>query len=140
MSLSTFFHSVFHFFENLGHSNKWEKAANATIGIIGPLTERIVEMTAGEAAAGEVKNIISQVQNDLGVVAGVVGAASANNASADPSLLSTVFAACNSVKSNLSGLLAAGHVKDTATMTKVTSTVNTIVGEIDAIAGMVEPR
>ncbi len=131
----SFFSAVKSFFEKLAHSNTWEKSVSTTLDILAPLTEEVIALTAGEPAAAEVASVISEVQKDLGVVAGVVNGAEGGSAPA--SLIATAQQSLNAVKSNLGALLAAGHIKDTATLTKVTATVNTIVGEVDAILGAI---
>lgn len=126
------FTGIWDFFKKLAHSNTWERSVSTTLNLIAPLTEEIVTLTAGEAAATEVQSIVTQVQNDLALVSGVVSGAE-SGAAANPTALGTAQSALQSVSSNLSGLLAAGHIKDPATLTKVTSTVDMIVGEIEAI-------
>jgi hypothetical protein len=130
-----FFHAIAAFFEKLGHSNSWEKSVSTTIAIAAPLTEDIVALTAGEADAAKVQSAIVEVQNDLALVKGVVDGAQAGTAPA--SLIATATASLESVKTNLGALLTAGHIKDPATLEKVTLTVNTIIGEVVAMLGAV---
>ena len=127
----SFFKGIENFFKKVFGSTNWEKTASTTLALVGPLTEEIVALSAGEPAAAEVQSIITEVQSDLALVSGVVSGAT--SATASPSLISTAVNSLNSVKANLSGLLAAGHVKDPATCAKVTGLVNTIVGEVEAI-------
>jgi len=127
----SFFKGIESFFKKLFGSTNWEKTASTTLALVGPLTEEIVALSAGEPAAAEVQSIITEVQSDLALVSGVVSGATP--ASASPSLISTATNSLNSVKSNLSGLLAAGHIKDPAKVAQVTGLVNTIVGEVEAI-------
>lgn len=125
----SFFSGIEKFFKKVFGSTTWEKTASTTLALIGPLTEEIVTIAAGEAAGVEVTSIVREVQSDLALVAGVVSGGSP----ASPSLLNAASSSLQSVKSNLSGLLAAGHIKDPAKLQQVTGIVNTIIGEVSAI-------
>lgn len=128
--LSGIFSAVHKFFHALGHSDAWQKAISTTLDLIAPLTEEIVAVSAGEPAAQEVKSVITEVQNDLGLVAGLAAAGAG-----DPTgpMVAKAQDALSRVQSNLSGLLAAGHIKNPDTLSKVTSTANIIIGEVQAM-------
>ena len=127
----SFFSSVKSFFHKLfGSLPSWEKSASSTLTLLAPLTEEIVALAAGEPAAAQVQSVIGEVQKDMATVAAVTsGAAGAPSATS----YQTATTALNSIKSNLSGLLSAGHIKNADTLSKVTGIVNTVVGEVEAI-------
>ena len=88
--------------------------------LLAPLVEEIVALSAGEPAAAEVQSVIGEVQKDMATVAAVVsGAAGAPSATS----YQTATTALNSIKSNLGGLLSAGHIKNPDTLSKVTGIV-----------------
>ena len=123
-SVKSFFHKLF------GSLPSWEKSASSTLAFAAPLVEEIVALSAGEPAAAEVQSIVSEVQKDMATVATVV-----SGAAGEPSATSyqTATTALNSIKTNLTGLLTAGHVKNPDTLAKVTGITNTIIGEAEAI-------
>lgn len=123
-SVKSFFHKLF------GSLPSWEKSASSTLTLLAPLTEELLALVAGEPAAAEATSIIAEVQKDMATIAAVTsGAAGAPSASS----YQTATTALNSIKSNLSGLLTAGHVKNPETLAKVTGVANTIIGEVEAI-------
>ena len=124
----SWFSKVVTWFEHLGHSN-WEQSASTTLKLVAPLTETIVTEAAGEADADKVQSLVTEVQSDLAVAATLISGADAPGASAG----TQITTALNSVTANLGGLLSAGHIKNPATLTKVTSIVKTVVGEVEAI-------
>jgi hypothetical protein len=70
------------------------------------------------------------VQSDLAVLAAVVDDATAAPGSHAAAVATS---ALNSIKTNLSGLLAAAEVKNSAKSTEITIAVNTIVAEADVL-------
>jgi len=120
----SFFSKVEAFLKKVFGSAKFENTARAALTIVAPLTETIVGLVAGEPAAAAVGAIINQVQSDLGVAATVIGEADQTP---------TLDGALSAVTSNLQTLLTAGHISDPTTLAKVTTVVNTIVGEVEAI-------
>jgi hypothetical protein len=126
-----FFKSIFAFFKSLVHPQSWAKAVNTTLNLLAPLTNEVVALTAGEADAGKVAGVIDQAQTDLALVAGIVSTAETGGPSAP--MLTTATNSLHAVQQNMQGLLTAGHIKDPATIEKVTGIANAIIGEIDAI-------
>lgn len=106
----------------------WQQTASATLTVTAPLLQTIVTLSAGEAAGAEVGSIVSEVQSDMAAAATLI-----KSSGATPTLTSVL----GSIQTNLGGLLTAGHIKDQGTLTKVTSIVNTFVGEIEAIASVI---
>lgn len=127
----SFFSKVKSFFHQLfGALPSWEKSVSSTLTLLAPLTEEIVALTAGEPAAKEVQAVVGEVQKDMATVAAVTAGAAG---SPSATTYETASTALNSIKSNLGGLLAAGHIKNPVTLTKVTETVNTVIMEVEAI-------
>ena len=101
-----------------------EKAAATTLAVASPLVGTIVALTAGEAAAAEVETVITAVQTEMANVQTTI--ASAGSAP-------TVTTALNAIVSNLKSLLTGAFIKSPTTLTKVTTVVTTVVGEVEAI-------
>lgn len=130
----SFFGGIENFFKKLFGSTNWEKTASTTLALIAPLTEEIVAEAAGEPAEAEVQSIVTQAQSDLALVSGIVSDA---KGVASPTLVQTAVDTLESVKSNLSGLLTAGHIKDPAKLSKISGITKTIIGEVEAILGAI---
>jgi hypothetical protein len=128
--IGTFFHGIKSFFEKLFGSAHLGRTISGTIKIAAPLVESIVEMTAGEGASNEIKSIVNEVQGDLAAAATLATSVTAEPDSANLVKVETIL---NGVKSNLGAILSAGHIKNAATVDKVTNVVNLVTGEIEAI-------
>lgn len=123
-SVKSFFHKLF------GELPSWEKTVSSTLTLLAPLTEEIVTVSAGEPAAAEVQSVVGEVQKDMSTVAAVASGAAGSPSATTYQAATT---ALNSIKSNLGGLLTAGHIKDPAKAQKITGIANTIIGEVEAI-------
>jgi len=106
----------------------WQQTASGAITITAPLLEELIAQTAGESTAAEVTSVINEVQTDLATVSALIKGTGST---------ATLSGVLESIKTNLSGLLTAGHIKDAATLTKVTGIVNTVIAEVEAIASVV---
>jgi hypothetical protein len=131
MSIGSFFHSVGAAFKKLFGSSTWERTAASTITYVAPLLETIVQLAAGSAAEQAVAKVIATVQSDLATVAAVVD----GTASGTPHGTAVVVSALGSIKTNLSGLLSLAEVKNSGKVSQITTAVNLIVGEADAMLG-----
>jgi hypothetical protein len=118
-------------FKKLFGSTKWEQTASSVVTYVAPLLETLVALTAGGPAAAIVTGIVNTVQADLATVAAVV-----NGATATPPVneLAAVMQALASIQTNLPALLTAAEVKNSTNASKITAVVNTIIGEVEAIA------
>ena len=128
--LGSFFSKIKAFFEKVLGSGNWERTVGSVITIVAPLVESLVALTAGEPEAAEIQSVVNQVQSDLAVVAALATSVTPATGATTYQQIGTVL---NGVKTNLASLLAAGHVKDTATVTKVTAIVDTVTNEVEAI-------
>lgn len=106
----------------------WEKKASSTITFVAPLLETIVGLVAGSGLEKTVAGIIGTVQSDLATIAAVV-----DGGQIDAHGTAVVASALNSVKANLSGLLQVAQIKNSDKQAAIMSTVNLIVGEVDAM-------
>ncbi len=118
------FKKIISFFVNIFGSTTWEQEASNSISLVAPLIETIVTLTAGESNSATVANVIKEVQTDLTDIVSFINGTGPNV---------NVTSVLNSIISNLDSLLAAGHIKNAVTLTKVTSIVTTIINEIEAI-------
>lgn len=124
----TFFSKIEGWFSKVfSKAPSWQQTASATLTVAAPLLETIVTLSAGEGAGEEVGKIVAEVQSDM-------AAASALITSSGPT--PTLNSVLGSITGNLGALLTAGHIKDPGTLEKVTSVVNTIVGEVEAITSV----
>lgn len=85
------------------------------------------EAGASEGSA-EVSSVASEVESDLSLVSTSLGQIAAGT---DAS--STLVSALNSIKSNIGGLLAAGHIKNPQTVQTVTNVTNAFIAEVETI-------
>ncbi|MFL6314789.1 MAG: hypothetical protein ACJ71W_22010 [Terriglobales bacterium] len=123
------FHKIGGFFTKLfGGVPSWTQKASAAISYAAPLLTGILALTTGPEYSEEVGNIVAETQSDLALAAALVSGAHGTGV-APAGLQSSL----QSVKDNLTGLLAAGHIKNPATLTKVTAVVGLVNGELDAI-------
>ena len=130
MNVKLMFHKLEDWFEKLAtDANKADLVASSTLKYVAPLVEGIATATMGEAASAEIKAIITETQTDLATAAMFLPEVSTPGSSAG----ATVTNLLSSVQSNLKGLLAAGHIKNTATISKVTGVVDVITGELGAV-------
>jgi len=111
-------------------STSWEKTASSVLTYVAPVAETLVALTAGGPAATLVAGVVAAVQNDLATVSAVVSDATATPPANE---LAAATNALNSIKSNLSSLLNAADVKNSAKATEVTAAVNTVIGEVEAM-------
>jgi len=126
----TFFEKVGSWLKKLFTNPKTEQTILATIKYVAPFIETLVGLAAGGPAEILVTNIVNQVQADLATVAVVVqeGIPPAGSTAAQQA-----ETALNSIKTNLTALLADADVKNSAKVAEITSTVNLIAGEADAM-------
>ena len=118
-------------FKKLFGSTKWEQTTSSVITYVAPLLETLVALTAGGPAAALVTGIVNTVQADLTTVAAVVNGATATPPANE---LAAVNQALTSIKNNLPTLLTAAEVKNSTNASKITAVVNTVIGEVEAIA------
>jgi hypothetical protein len=126
--MSSFFSKIESFFKKVFGSVAWQQTASAVLTLILPLLKTVLTLVVGEGAADAVTAIVNEVISDLGTVSVLI-----TQSQGDPSVIGTIGNLLNAVVSNLTALLSAGHIKDTATLSKVTAIVNTVVGEAGAI-------
>jgi hypothetical protein len=118
------------FFKNVEtwFSKVFSKAPSATatalavVNTVAPMAEVVIAMVdpSEEAVA---QPIITEIQADLAVLANTLKSGSTTN-------VNNLVA---SIQANLSNLLAAGHIKDPATIQKATALVNLISSELKAL-------
>lgn len=131
----TFFKSAFDWFKKVFTNTDWTHAAQVAITVAAPLVDTVAELVGGPAAGAEVANIVNIVKTDFGVVSTTLSQVQAGSAGVSAiGLLKNTLA---SIKDNLQALLGVAAVKNDATKQTVTLTVNTIIGEIDAILASV---
>lgn len=132
MSIGSFFSKVASWFKRLFKAApQAEHIALATITYVAPIVEGILALVDPPAAA-IVTPIITVVERDLSTVAATI---QDGMPAAGSSAEQAVESALNAIKSNIGGLLQVAEVKNSAKITEITTAVNTITGEVDAILG-----
>ena len=110
-------------------SSTFTKTVQATITYVAPILETILTLV-DPAIAPIVARVIGIVQADLATVSVVVQHGKV--APGTPGAVA-VETALNSIKENLSGLLAVAEVKNSSKIQEITASVNLNVGETDAL-------
>lgn len=103
-----------------------EKVMAATLTFVGPILQTIVTLTAGAPTAALVAEVVSKAQSDLAAVNGLVTAIGPT---------SSVASILDGVASDLSALLPAAGITDSATVAKVSLVIN----ELNALVGAFPP-
>lgn len=112
---------------------KVESVLAATLKYAGPALQVVVTAEAGGPAGAVVGKVIADAQAGLVAASGLVY---------DFGATPTVGGVLSSVTSNLSGLLAAGHITNAnsvATVNRVVSEINTAAAVIPAVAAAITP-
>lgn len=126
--MGSFFHKIGSIFGKLfGAAPSVAQKVNTAVKFLAPLALGIIQLV-DPAVAPEAAGIMKEVQTDLALVNGLIqqnGLKGSNK--------QVIAGALQSVTDNLSGLLAAGHIKNADTLGKVTGLVTLINGEIQAI-------
>jgi hypothetical protein len=131
----SFFKKAFEWLAKVFTNTDWTHAAQVSIAVAAPLVETVATLAGGAAAGAEVTNIVNVVKTDFGVVSTTVGQIQAGSSNVNTvTLLKNTLA---SIETNLKNLLTVADIKDAGTKQEVTLTVDTIVGEIDAILASV---
>lgn len=132
--MKKFFQKVESFFKKIFGSSKWEKTASTVLTIVTPLLTTLLTLTAGPAVAVAVGGILATAQKDLAAAAVLLDDIdqAGTSATATPQQVVNIL---NAVKGNLTSILSIAEVKNSGKQAEITTTVNTIVAEIDAIVG-----
>jgi hypothetical protein len=104
-----------------GEAPKIEQVAGTILTYAGPALQTVVTLEAGAPAGAIVGKVIQDAQADLTAASGLI-----YDFGATPTIGSIIA----SVKTNLSALLAAGHVSNPTSV----AGVNQVIGELDTLA------
>lgn len=130
MSIGTFFHKIeAEFIKLFKAAPSYEQKVQSVIALVGPIVVGVIGM-ADPAIAPEVNTVMRTVQSDLATVSALTQAGQVAPGSTGAV---TVETALNAIKDNTSGLLALAEVKNSTKVSEITSAVNMIVGEMDAM-------
>jgi hypothetical protein len=123
------FKKIGSFFSKLfNNSASWSQKASTAITLVAPLTNTIVALVGGEEDATKATAVVHEVQSDMAAAAALLS--EAHGTATAPAGLNSIL---QGVTDNLGALLAAGHIKNPDTLSKVTAVVNTITGEFSAV-------
>jgi hypothetical protein len=112
---------------------KVESILAATLKYAGPALQTVVTAEAGGPAGAIVGKVLADAQAGLVAASGLVY---------DFGATPTVSGVLSTVTTNLSGLLAAGHITNAtsvATVNRIVSEINTVAAVVPAIAGAIAP-
>lgn len=129
------FGSVGGFFKKLfGSTLSWSQKLSTVLTLTGPTINLLLLDTAGTEYAAEVTQVIHEIQSDLAAAAKLVADSHGTNGSGVAASLINIL---DGVTANLDSLLAAGHIKNAATVAKVKALVETVDGEAKALQSLV---
>lgn len=111
------------------HAPGWEASASATLTYVAPLVETVVVLVDPEAAPVVVA-LIQKIQSAMAAAAVVL-----KDAGPAPTLVTYLQA----INTDLAQVQAAAGIKDPVTAAKLSATVATITGEVNAILTAVAP-
>lgn len=135
MSIKTFFEKVGHEIKQLFGKTTLEQEIQATINYGAPVLLTVLSF-ADPAAEPAVAKVVKIIQADLATISTVVqGAEVAPGSTA----AQTVETALSSVVTNLSGLLQVAEVKNSAKSAEITSAVNLLSDEFNAVLVKLAP-
>jgi hypothetical protein len=108
----------------------WDRTASLTLKVIAPIVGTIIGLL-DPAIAPLVQPFITKIENGLATAGVVLDDVSAPGASV------TLASALSDVTTNLSAILGVAQVKNSATLSKVTATVNLLASEASEIVAVI---
>jgi hypothetical protein len=117
--------------DHLGSASSFEHTASVALGVASPLLTTLLTLVAGEPIAAKVSAVVAQVQNDLSNTSAILNGAEASDAT------HSLTGFLGSVKTNLGTLLADADIKNSAKADQITEIVNTVIGEVEAVAAAI---
>ena len=130
MSIGSFFSKAYAEIKKLfGKEPQVAQVVRSVITYVGPIAETIIALAAGGPAGAIATTVINAVESDLATVSVVIQQGTPAPGSTSEA---SVIAALNSVKANLSTLLADADVKNAAKASEITTAANLILGEVEA--------
>jgi hypothetical protein len=122
-------------------STAWIAEAEAIVAALIPAASNLVALVAlleGKSVSTAdlqlIQNVGTQAGADLQLVQSLLAQYQKADAATQPALLNQVQASIGRVQSNLSALLPALHIKDTATQAKITAVVGILLSEVQSLA------
>ena len=115
--------------------NDMHTAASA-IQVLAPGLVLVLQSAGATEVSADVVEVSNEVITDLGTLSQLL-----SQAQADPTnktLKTQIVAMLEALEGNLAGLLKAGHIKNTTTLTTVTNVVNAFIAEAEVIVGMLQ--
>lgn len=126
--------------DHLGDAQSVEHTAATALAVASPLLNTLLVLTLGQPIAAKVSAAVGAVQTKLANAQALLAGAETTIANGSPITLDGLL---GGIKSDLSTLLADADVKNSAKVTEITSVVNTLIGEVEAVqtatAGHVAP-
>ena len=109
-------------------------SADLYINLAAPGVVLVLQEAGESEGSTEVANIATEVETDLNTVATELNAIQTGGTNT-----ATLVSALNSIKSNIGGLLAAGHIKNPKTVQTVENVTNAFIAEIETIISEFAP-
>lgn len=128
--MKTFFQRIGAFFKKVFANSTVENEIITAMKVAGPMIAGVVGMCEGEAAQAEITSVVNEVVTDFAAACTLTQEVQAGTA---PGGMASVQNILQDAQSNLGTLLTAGHIKNTATLQKVSITVNSVIGSIQGL-------
>ena len=137
MSVKSFFESVGREIEKLfGHAASVEQKILTVVKVAAPFVAGLISMVDPSAAAF-ISGIVTTAETDLGILS---TAAQQGSVAAGTPVGEAVTTALQSLSMNLSGILQVAEVKSSAKIAAITTDVNMLTGEFEALLGILVPN
>src|SRR5258708_1498838 len=125
------FHSIASWFKKVFNKlPSWTQTASAALTVAGAMISKIVGLIAGTESETLSASVIAEVQADLVTLKHLVADAHGTNDAAG------IENAIGSLTAHLDELLAAGHIKDPATLAKVKDTIGIILAALQGVLAL----
>jgi hypothetical protein len=126
--VKSFFDHIGEWFkDHLGDAQSVEQTAVTALAVAAPLLNTLITLTAGAPIAAKVSAVVATVQTKLNSAIALLNGAEAG----DP--IHSVDGFLGDVQTNLGALLTDVDIKNSTKAAQITSVVNTLIEEIEAV-------
>jgi hypothetical protein len=129
--MGKFFSAIGGFFKKVFNlAPSWSQVASAALTVAGANISKIVGLIAGTDAGALSAKVIAEIQADLVACKTLIADAHGTNDAVG------LDNALNSLNQHFGELLAAGHIKDAATLAKVEGIVNVVISTVEGVIAL----
>jgi hypothetical protein len=130
--MKSVFKAVENFFKNLFTSKSWQQQFTTTITVLATEAEGILEFTGEGDDVAVTTTVVQEITSALSTISALVQSYQSAPATAS----ARIKAELSAITSNLSSLLAEGHVKNTATVAKVNEFMGLVNTDAPLLLGL----